>query len=224
MLKTKINLSDLNSDGSTNILMGNLFYPNPNHGEELLQEVDKLSKEYINKHIDYEKLKVYPKVSETNNDILEYICFKLHLYENNMWDINTSTIDKIFITDNDIETRSNKIDKTFIRLSFYDSDDLNTQNLLYYSTIFLDSYDLFWNYINGLNSTELPIEFKTINLTTTNKNKSSDGFYIYLFKEDLKNNLSTIYLKVELNNAANGKVSLFLKIKVLIQMGLQYQN
>ena len=50
-------------------------------------------------------------------------------------------------TDDDIYNQKNKVKKTFLRLSFYDSKDMLEQNLLFYSTIFLDSGDLFGKFV-----------------------------------------------------------------------------
>lgn len=53
-----------------------------------------------------------------------------------------------FETD-DVRFQKDKIRKTFIRLSFYDSIDPRKQNLLYYSTIFMNSSELFDKYVNN---------------------------------------------------------------------------
>jgi hypothetical protein len=93
--------------------------------------------------------------------------------------------------------------------------------LLFYSTIFLDSGELYTKYIYNLNDTRrdssIPItaqsNFGSNNLTLTfsvtdryNRNKSSEGFYLYLFPDGLQNNTRrTIYMKAEFNHAGNGK-------------------
>ena len=123
-------------------------------------------------------------------------------------------------TDDDIYYRKKKVAKSFIRLSFYDSPDPNTQMLLYYSTIFLNVIDLYEKYI--YNATDKKKKEKGIvNYETKDKwrlglsfsvgdrydrQRSSEGFYLYLYPDGLDDdNERTIYLKVEFNHAGYGK-------------------
>jgi hypothetical protein len=135
----------------------------------------------------------------TNGDLLNYLGF----------------------TDEDVYYRRKKIEKTFIRLSFYNSNNPFTQMLLFYSTIFLDTGELYTKYIHNLNNTtrnpDAPIVKQGIfgdnNLTLSfsvtdryNRNKSSEGFYLYLFPDGLQEGEErTLYLKIEFNHAGNGK-------------------
>ena len=129
-------------------------------------------------------------------------------------------------TDDDVFFGKSKIKKTFVRFSFYTSKDPVTQKLLFYSTAFLDANELRGKFLKLLTkkgrrpgATEEPFVFTdtsnkedridtTIRITHEyNKNKSSDGFNIYLFLEDAppENITKTIYMKVEFNHAGNGK-------------------
>jgi len=54
-------------------------------------------------------------------------------------------------TTNDVKYQKNKLKKTFIRLSYYDSDDPGEQNLLAYSTIFVDCNKLYSKFISRMN-------------------------------------------------------------------------
>ena len=58
-----------------------------------------------------------------------------------------------FIND-DIKYQKSKLKKSFLRISFYDSDNIGNQNLLHTSTIFLDCGDLFAKYIKNINTEE----------------------------------------------------------------------
>jgi hypothetical protein len=117
-------------------------------------------------------------------------------------------------TDNDVYFRKKKISRSFVRLSFYDSNDPVKAKLLYYSTIFLDSTALFGKYIklkktyqsenidnvphvenNGalIASVERNFVFAKTNprldsqITITNeydRMRSAEGFNLYLFKDD----------------------------------------
>ena len=123
--------------------------------------------------------------------------------------------------DEDIRYRKKKVDKSFLRLSFYNTPNPTTQMLLFYSTIFLDSGELYTKYIKNINDenreTEKPIvyqnKFKENNLTLSfsvtdryDITKSSEGFYLYLFPDGLENNKTRkLYMKAEFNHAGNGK-------------------
>lgn len=127
---------------------------------------------------------------------------------------------QVGFTDDDIYYRKKKVGKTFIRLLFYDSSDPFKQMLLFYSTIFLDSADLYDKYIRNIskkkpeapslvNNNNLGEDNLTLSFTVVDKyntSKSSEGFYLYLYPEGLKNTESrTIYMKVEFNHAGYGQ-------------------
>lgn len=120
-------------------------------------------------------------------------------------------------SDDDIYFRKKKVGKSFIRLLFYDSNDPFKQMLLFYSTIFLDSSDLYMKYIKNISKkndnnqlvadSSLGDDNLTLSFTVSDKydmNKSSEGFYLYLYPENIKDNERTIYMKVEFNHAGYG--------------------
>jgi len=140
-------------------------------------------------------------------------------------------------TDSDIQFQKMKVKKSFLRLSFYTSKDPLTQSLLYYSTVFLDSGELYGRFIKKRNeivesgytwdAVEEPsyvLDFSgTTNKITSqiiiyneyNTTKSSEGFNLYLFAEDApfvdeNNSGRTIYMKVEFNHAGYGRTLPFL--------------
>ena len=134
-------------------------------------------------------------------------------------------------SDSDIMYRKSRVARTFVRLSFYTSNDPITQKLLYYSTIFLDENRLYGKFMKqfllrnkklGKNEINVPIVFFDDNSSSArldteivvvneyNDTTSSEGFNLYLFKDDaLKTDEGkddrTIYMKVEFNHAGNGK-------------------
>lgn len=57
-------------------------------------------------------------------------------------------------SNDDVKYQKSKLKKSFLRISFYDSDNIGNQNLLHSSTIFLDSGDLFAKYIKNINTEE----------------------------------------------------------------------
>jgi hypothetical protein len=134
--------------------------------------------------------------------------------------------------DNDALNQNKRLGKTFIRLLFFDSKDRATQTLLYYSTIFINTVDLYSKYINNITTHQMfekdvkEYVYNTIedvnlrektqlscNFTCYSKYNmtgSSEGYYIYLFPsliESLKdeNGESEIYMRVEFNHAKYGK-------------------
>ena len=124
-------------------------------------------------------------------------------------------------TDDDVYYRKNKLSKSFLRLSFYDSNNPLTQMLLYYSTIFIDSNELYSKYVRNINKKKTGSEISLVNdtklgddnLTVSfsvsdryDRTKSSEGFYLYLFPDGIKDGSTrTIYMKAEFNHAGYGK-------------------
>lgn len=167
----------------------------------------------------------------------------------------------------DVRYQKNKLSRSFIRIMFYDSMNPGNQNLLYYSTIFVDSGKLFGKYINHIEDTPYnsvvyetneETEIETINaeksqtglvgirvdreptgdllkdeddvafdnidqveelrlscqFTVQDKfqsKASSDGFYLYLWKDNESGVIpSDIYMKVEFNHAGFGRTIPFM--------------
>lgn len=167
----------------------------------------------------------------------------------------------------DVRYQKNKLSRSFIRIMFYDSMNPCNQNLLYYSTIFVDSGKLFGKYIKYIEDTPYnsvvyetneETEIETINaedsqtklvgirvdreptgdllkdeddvafnnidqveelrlscqFTVQDKfqsNASSDGFYLYLWKDNETGVIPTdIYMKVEFNHAGYGRTIPFM--------------
>lgn len=121
-------------------------------------------------------------------------------------------------TEDDVHYQQAKLKKTFMRMSFYDSNEPLSQQLLAYSTVFFDSGELFGKYSQGIkiDSDVSDSEFDGDNskrldtrLTIKDKfniEKSSEGFYLYLFNDEVtpENSSKDIYLKVEFNHAGYG--------------------
>lgn len=153
------------------------------------------------------------------------------LYEDEEFVNSSNLIGYLGFTDDDIYNQKNRVKQTFIRLSFYDSKDPLTQNLLYYSTIFLDSGDLFGKYVKrkawleennedydhlenpvvwSSAATTDPCSAVTCQLMVNDEydmTRSGEGFNLYLFRQDapLENDDQAIYMKVEFNHAGIGR-------------------
>lgn len=210
-------------------------------------------------------------VDETDNnkvkfidEIAEYTDVNYFSYgtEDNERSKQSDLLTYLGFENNDVRYQKNKLSRSFIRIMFYDSMNPGNQNLLYYSTIFLDAGNLFGKYIKHIEDTpyrsviyetDETTEVETINVEESTKdlvgikvdrepygdlvtddmteeeieelrlscqltvqdkyqsNKSSDGFYLYLWKEsDIMVSPSDIYMKVEFNHAGYGRTIPFM--------------
>lgn len=223
MLKYNIKIDkQKNTDGYINIPIGNLFYPNTEHYEEFYNEkYDEVK--LINAPIDYEKIKITPIITGVTSDYINSINFNLHFYLDNNWPSNVTKLSEIGFIEDDVKNKKQSLIKTFLRLSFYDSNELKSQNLLGYSIIYIDSNTIYSKYIsNGFDFSTLTCNFKIDNPKMNTDVKSFEGFYIYLFKDDVgKNETKTIYMKIEYNSALSGRTSLFLKNRSLSNSGYE---
>lgn len=130
----------------------------------------------------------------------------------------------IGFTEDDIRFRKTKLKKSFLRLMFYSSNNPLDRELLYYSTIFFNTGELYQKYANIKNKIDdngyvlhafddtrtdesLRLSAKFTIKNKYNTDNSSEGFYLYLFPNELKeeNVVRTIYMKVEFNHAGYGK-------------------
>jgi hypothetical protein len=237
MLKYNINIKDVISNGGfINIPLVEDFIPITDQNM-LIENNTKI--DVINGIVNYEKIKIQPIVGNSEGLITDdygvpiltdegdYITIDLnplsfvnkltfipHFYIGNDWTVDATNLYSLGLIEDDIKYRRNRFKKSFLRLSYYDSSDLSTQNLLYFSTVFVDSGKFYGDYISSGDFNNLKLNFEIENPMFVNKTKMFEGFHIYLFKNDIpKNEIKTIYLKFEYNNAINGKTSLFLKNK-----------
>lgn len=121
----------------------------------------------------------------------------------------------------DVRFQTNKLKKSFVRLAYYTSNNPLDQKLLTYNTMFVDTGELYGKFMNnrvdvpdfGVNNDEEPDSTNSnrldTRLTVVDKNnidKSSEGFYLYLFNDEVtaKNPTKDIYMKVEYNHAKYG--------------------
>ena len=112
-------------------------FDNPNIGE---------SKDYNIESDKYKELRdKRVKLTEYQSDLLSYLGF----------------------TNDDVKYQKSKLKKSFLRISFYDSDNIGNQNLLHTATIFLDSGDLFAKYIKNIETED---EYKTTETVIAQEN------------------------------------------------------
>jgi hypothetical protein len=180
--------------------------------------------------------------------VTDYYPYKSNLADARLQEMS-DLMGLLYFTNYDIYYQKNKIGKSFIRLSYYDSTDPQTQQLLATSTIFMDEHRLFKKYIdnskesdniygivkdtssgNYITNSKINVfseimkndsvfDFdKIVNdenrlsskITVLNKfetDTSSEGFYLYMFKEYSTNlRPQIIYMKVEFNHAGLGRI------------------
>lgn len=231
---------------------------------------DKENESSINFIIDMEKDIYYPCVNNGTNkceykqnmSLCNDIVFNLHFRTRdlNTWEINTDRnwfvsdyydtfninrsdlLGFLKFNDKDVFYQKNKLKKSFLRLSFYDSPNPTNQNLLYYSTVFIDERNLYNKYIKNINTieeqtfvnilTNTSLANISVNSEYQNKNNltedkrlscqlrvnnmfqttsSSDGYYIYLYRDFTSPFESrSIYMKAEFNHAGLGRTLQFM--------------
>ena len=147
-------------------------------------------------------------------------------------------------TESEIKNRAKKLGKSFLRLSFYSTDDPKTQVLLGTSTVFFNEQLAFKKYMDLHKHDSLKyidvVEYESAtttsniasNLLTSSSelsnnnlfdddarlssqfrvfspnisNDSSEGYYLYMFKNYSTNKIpQRIYMRVEFNHAGIGK-------------------
>lgn len=205
-----------------------------NQDDAVSQYIESRAEAEINPIIDYEKqqfVPVYRKNSATQFD-LSRIEFKIHLRDRGTdfdneefkwktnddlgWYNSTSSIntsgDSVYymgFDGDDIYYQKKKVSQTFLRLSLYDTMDRRTQKLLYTAKIYLNSANLYGQYIENIaNGDADPLATIETEFVCTHKydyDNPTEGFYFHLFPSNIDNNdEGVIYLKCELNNAKYG--------------------
>lgn len=168
----------------------------------------------INPILDYDKVRFLP--INNSGDIVSSIIYDVKLLSNGSYVNNYGNIG---FTDDDIKYRKNNFKQTFLNLSFYDSDNPLTQNLMGFTTIFseLRTTDLHQSSSSGYlgqpkPATEIPVNFVLEN-PLKNPKGFCEGFHIYDFRDSLKIGESKyLYMRGSFKNAKTGKsVNLMVK-------------
>jgi hypothetical protein len=196
--KIQIRIDTISSSASTVIIPFGLdFFPIDNTELQKTEFVDKEVEKAINPIIDSEKYPFYPVISSSTISAI-------HSIDYNIVDLIGSpiTIDYLGLTDDDIRYRREPFVRTYLRLSFFDTDDSKTQYLLARETIHLHLEDT-WFVNNTLDfQYNIPLIFKANNEQLFGGNKG-EGFRYYWKKYNLPN---TVYIKISIMNAKTGKV------------------
>lgn len=149
---------------------------------------------------------------------------------NDIEETHSDLLGHLGFTDDDVYYRKKKLEKSFLRLSFYDTQDRRTQNLLFTSTIFMDVASKYgalinnikygvakgkcpidqWSnmegyvYTDGTEENSQRVDSSFVCKSKYHNDMSSEGFYLYLFPSLVKNGSAIIYMKAEFNHAKYG--------------------
>lgn len=229
------------------IKINDIFNTNVNQTEDIQNNfITDQENSSINPIIDMEKIRYAPYYyNSIINKIPSYskiqkIIINLHFYNNYItdWDTtNPTLLGNLGFVDTDIKYQKTSLKNSFIRLLYYDSPIPSNQTLLSFNTLFVNMGNLFSNYTNGyrisLNNAPSSILLTntfytvfTINDPNLNiDSNSSEGFYLYSYKNDDTNLVpNPIYLRIEFNNALTGQRSLFFNRKPLLKNGINSNN
>lgn len=169
----------------------------------------------INPIIDYEKVRFLPLT--TQGAQINKIIYDIYLL--NQSQNYVGFYGDVGFTDDDIKFRKESFKKTFLRLSFYDSENPLTQNLVSFLTLFseLNSSDLQPPGPGVIPGTPKPANQIPINFVVEsplfNPKGIAEGYHLYDYKSELKIGESKyLYMRATLANAKTGKaVNLMVK-------------
>lgn len=216
MLREKILLNaDNNGYISLNIPFKSNFDINMSQNEAIKSAFEDIKKSSINPITDNESVRLTPSKYGNEWVSVDSLIYSLHFYNDEGWDESPTQLTKIGFTGDDILNRRQKIAKSFIRLSLYDSNRFKSQNLISVSNIFFDMDEIYSKYINnGSVTDEITSKFTIENPSISSKIKSFESYALYLPKFlTNKEEHFNIYMKVEFNNASNGRTTLFMHNK-----------
>jgi hypothetical protein len=175
----------------------------------------------INPIIDYEKVRFLPL--NLLGDKIDKIIYDIYLLDSN--GEYKGFYGDIGFTDSDIKYRKESFKKTFLNLSFYDSDNPLTQQLVNFMTLYaeLNSSDLLIgtpsnplpaNTVPGTPkpAVQIPINF-VVEDPLINPRGFAEGYHLYYYKSSLNNNIPKyLYMRASFKNSKTGKnVNLMVK-------------
>lgn len=196
--KIQIRIDTITSSASTiSIPFGLNFFPVDNTELQKTEFVDKEVENAINPIVDHEHYTFFPVSSGT-------IISDIYQINYNLVDLNGSplSIDIMGYSDDDIKYRRNPFNLTYLRLSFFDTNDSKTQYLVARETIHIHSNNNWYLNNNLIPQSTIPLSF-VVNDEKLFGGNNGEGYKFYWLKENLP---KTLYLKISLMNAKTGKV------------------
>lgn len=212
--KYKINVKDLTDSGSTiNLPIKMSFIPIDQ--SEIVERdfVEKEIEDSINVINDYEKVRFIP-VDSLNNQ-LKSITYSVNLLSGTTFPTTTMYSHAGFDYD-DVKFSKNSFKRSFLRLSFYDSDIPTNQNLISFMTLYTR---LTVNDIKPLTSgglpviggglpnsiNQIPIRYR-VEDPISNPDGIAEGYNIYHFKDEVTSTIpKELFMRASWNNAKTGK-------------------
>lgn len=176
--------------------------------EKLFVEVE--TQKSVNPILDYEKVRFIP-VDNSNAEV-ENIVYNLYfLNQNNSMQQPTYYSD-IEFDDSDIRFFRNNFTDSYVLLSFYDTDNALTQNLVSELVIYNRLTPTDYYPIGSANpgrpkpASQIPISLLLTN-PITQKNGFHEGYYLYNYKDEyvVANPPKYLYMKATYFNAKTGK-------------------
>lgn len=179
----------------------------------------------INPIVDWEQGRFTPVKDFTNplGNLVDSITYSLNFLDANKNFISATYADAEF-TDVDIKNRKNGFTKSFLRLNFYDSDNVGKQKLIAFLIIYPRVDDKFfastnlptksfftppgstpWGTMNSIN--QINLEF-TVGDSIKDKNKDGEGFFLYYYKDEVSATIpKEMFMRASFSNAKTGKVT-----------------
>lgn len=208
----QVNVKDMTTSGMTINIPLDLDFQPVDQAE--IVETDFVNVEIenaINDTIDYEKVRLTP-VDENDNQ-LNSITYKLNLLDSTNTFPSQTTYGSEEYSYDDLKFRKNKFKRSFLRLSFYDTDIPTNQNLITYMTLFCrlrpsDLVPVSTLIGNPNQNTNLPLPVFQIPIRFTVEDPVmfpegiAEGYFLYHFKDDIPTEL---YMRASWNNAKTGK-------------------
>ena len=112
------------------------------------------TKEIFDENGNFKSLELRQRVDEENDTNKE----GYFSYNEGKESYQSDLLSFLGFSNNDVKYQKSKLKKSFLRVSFYDSENIGNQNLLCTSTIFLDSGDLFAKYIKNIETVDSNID------------------------------------------------------------------
>ena len=132
-------------------------------------------------------------------------------------EFNGTSYTNIGFSEDDYFYSRNNLKNSFLRLSFYDTDNVFNQNLLFDSIIYPNikyQSDITLSQIPVRMIGTDPIKISSYNTHNNHLSSNSEGFFIYDYYSDVEYSGTTlpktIYMKAEFNNAKTGKKTVFM--------------
>jgi hypothetical protein len=178
----------------------------------------------INPIVDWEQGRFSPVKDFTNplGNLINSITYSLYFLDSAK-NFISATYSNAEFTDIDIKNRKNGFTKSFLRLNFYDSDNVGKQKLIAFLIIYPRVDDKFfastnlptksfftplgstpWGTMNPVN--QINLEF-TVGDSIKDKSKDGEGFFLYYYKDEVSATIpKEMFMRASFSNAKTGKV------------------